>query len=356
MDNAFRALDYDGVFSYYTEENAQHTSVLGSPADGTVGFSAQSRTTARLATFRVVHKVVDGVERERIVYLNGPRREILRTGNQVACVLPPGDKLLALEGALPSGLYGRVFARDFAAMSQHYEVKFGNRDRVAGRSAVGLEVIPRDAERFGYRLWLDAETGLLLRSELRDADGAKLEIFVFTTLRVGDHVATADLEPATDGDLVWHRLVEPGEPQAAETSSLTWRTRWVPPGFSMTGVDSFQPDAHHSGGARRVRTLRFSDGLAAFSVFIEPMPEDGAGSIVSRAGATVALTDRTTGASGDHLVTVIGEVPVATARRIAASVAQEPSAQAAPGPAGREGAARKQDVAPGMEEEDVSAR
>ena len=323
MDNAFRDLDYDGVFSYYTEENTHDAQALGSPASGTLGFRSQTRTTARLATFRVVHKVVDGVERERIVYLNGPQREILRTGDQVACVLQPGDKLLALEGALPSGLYGRVFAADFAAMREHYDVRFSDRDRVAGRAAVGLEVTPRDAERFGYKLWLDDETGLLLRSELRDADGAKLEIFVFSTLRVGDRVAMADLEPSTDGDLVWHRLFEPGEPQTADASPPGWQPRWVPPGFSMTGADTFQPEAHRT-GARHVRTLRFSDGLAAFSVFIEPMPEDGAGSIVSRAGATVALTHRTTGTGGEHLITVIGEVPVATARRIAAGVSQAP--------------------------------
>ena len=323
MDDAFRELDYDGVFSYYTEENTQHASALGSSASGITGFRSEMRTTARLATFRVVHKVVDGVERERIVYLNGPPREILRTGDQVACVLRPGDKLLALEGALPSGLYGRVFTQDFAGMGEHYDVRFSDRDRVAGRAAVGLEVTPRDAERFGYKLWLDDETGLLLRSELRDADGAKLEIFVFSTLRVGDQVALADLEPSTDGDLVWHRLVEPGEARTADAAPSAWRTRWVPPGFSMTGADTFQSDAR-STAASRVRTLRFSDGLAAFSVFIEPMPEDGAGSVVSRAGATVALTHRTTGASGDHLITVIGEVPVATARRIAAGVSQAP--------------------------------
>lgn len=351
MDNAFRALDYDGVFSYYTEEHTRHGDVLGAAADGMAGFRAEARTTARLATFRVVHKVVDGVERERIIYLNGPRREILRTGDQVACVLPPGEKLLALEGALPSGLYGRVFARDFAAVREHYEVTFSRRDRVAGRAAVGLAVTPRDTERFGYNLWLDEETGLLLRSELRDASGAKLEIFTFGTLRVGDRVAAADLEPGTDGNLVWHRLVVPGKPQGAQTPPLSWSTRWVPPGFSMTGADTFQPHAHtdaqlaahsdiqpahtdaqpaagsdaaHPDAARRVRTLRFSDGLAAFSVFIEPMPESGAGSIVSRAGATVALTHRAAGDNGDHLVTVIGEVPVATARRIAAGVVRKP--------------------------------
>lgn len=317
MRNAQRAHAYDGVFSYYTSENAHNTRVHGPLPTGARGFNA------RLATFRVIHKVVDGVERERIVYLDGPPREIVRTGDQVACVLAPGDKLLALNGALPSGLYGRVFARDFASVSEHYDVRFSQPNRVAGRDAIGLRVTPRDADRFGYNLWLDEETGLLLRSELRDTTGTKLEIFVFSTLRVGDRVALADLEPSADGDLVWHRLSEPGAPPTSETSPLTWRTRWVPPGFSMTGADSFQPDARRP-GARHVRTLRFSDGLAAFSVFIEPMPEAGAGSVVSRAGATVALTHGATGDGGDHLITVIGEVPVATAQRIAAGVSQRP--------------------------------
>ena len=322
MRSALRGLDYDGVFTYYTSENAQHGRALGPLAHGAGGFGAPSRMSVRLATFRVIHKVVDDVERERIVYLDGPPREIVRTGDQVACVLAPGDKLLALNGALPSGLYGRVFARDFASVGKHYEVKFSQRNRVAGRAAVGLEVTPRDADRFGYNLWLDEETGLLLRSELRDTTGAKLEIFVFSTLRVGERVAAADLQPSPDGDLVWHRLSVPGETQTSAGPPRDWRTRWVPSGFSMTGADSFQSDPRHE--APRVYTLRFSDGLAAFSVFIEPMPEAGAGSVVSRAGATVALTHSAAADNGDHLVTVIGEVPVATAQRIAAGVSPEP--------------------------------
>ena len=66
----------------------------------TLGFGVGYRTVTRLATFRVVHKVVDGVERERIVHLNGPPREILRVGDEVTYMLQSGDELLAF-GARP---------------------------------------------------------------------------------------------------------------------------------------------------------------------------------------------------------------------------------------------------------------
>lgn len=335
MDAAFRDLDYDGVFSYYTANRAQQTvfdterGLEGNDrALGFGGFGVGYRTAARLATFRVVHKVVDGISHERIVHLNGPPREILRSGEVVSCVLLPGDSLLALEGALASGPYARVFNRRFEDMSDNYDVVLDGRDRVAARPAVRLSVTPKDHDRFGYRLSLDETTGLLLRSELRDSEGANLEIFQFTSLRVGDDVALADLEPSTTGT-VMHHLLPPEPPEQApaatdagrergETSD--WRVRWVPSGFRMTNTHARRPA--QAEGAGTVSTLVFSDGLAAFSVFIEELPRGGAGSVVSRRGATVVLTHLASGGSGEHLVTVVGEVPVATARRVAAGVSQ----------------------------------
>ena len=316
MDSAFRQLNYDGVFSHYTLENAGHTYGSATVAGGTARWS-RTRARVRLATFRVVHMIVDGVERERISYQSGPQREILRTGDQVMCLLRPGDRLPNLEGTLPSGLYGRGFARNFAEVGRYYDVAFGTPDRVAGRPAVALDVAPRDEDRFGYKLWLDERTGLLLRSELRDPAGSKLEIFEFTTVRFGDAVAAADLRPQMEGALTRH-LSSAANDAAASTNAAPapWRPRWVPPGFRMTGTDVFRPGDRDAG----VNTLRFSDGLAAFSVFIEPMPAAGAGSLVSRAGATLALTHLTPSAHGDHLITVVGEVPIATARRIARGV------------------------------------
>ena len=340
MDAAFRELDYDGVFSYYTvnrsqqfsftqsgrDDNAEIGAAAAQPEAGrpgasfarrerrTLGFGVGYRTVTRLATFRVVHKVVDGVERERIVHLNGPPREILRVGDEVTYMLQSGDELLAFGGTAPASPYDRVFGRRYDQMSDIYQVRLSGRHRVAARPAVRLSVTPRHQDRFGYRLWVDEETGLLLRSELKDSEGADLEIFQFTSLRTGADVADGDLQPSIEGAVV-RRLSEPPSTAAAAPS---WQARWVPPGFQLTSAAVRQsPDQ-----AGRLNTLVFSDGLAAFSVFIEAMPEAGAGTVVTRSGGTVVLTHSTAADDGDHLVTVVGEVPVATARRVAAGVFQ----------------------------------
>lgn len=325
MDGAFRSLDYDGVFSYYTAERAQltpPTPTALAAGDRTLSFGVGIRTAARLATYRVVHKVIDGVERERIEHLDGPPREVLRVGNRIVCALPPGDELPALAGSLPAAPYAGVFGRRFEAMSDSYRVGFDGEGRIAGRSAIKLRVAPLDQDRFGYRLWLDEATGLLLRSELHSvaAEAAKLEIFQFTSLRVGDGVATEDLAPAMPNPVL-HELThaEAGPPAAAPgntTAPSHWEAGWVPRGFRMASGNG-PPSA-----GTAVSTLVYSDGLAAFSVFIEAMPADGAGNVVSRRGATVLLSQAKSGAERDHLVTVVGEVPVATARRIAAGVYQ----------------------------------
>jgi sigma-E factor negative regulatory protein RseB len=75
------------------------------------------------------------------------------------------------------------------------------------------------------------------------------------------------------------------------------------------------------GEDKLVNTMMFSDGLAAFSVFIEDMPPAGAADMVSRNGATVAVTHLTEGPeAGPHLVTLVGELPTGTAERIAQSI------------------------------------
>lgn len=317
MDVAFRTLDYDGVFSYYAASHSAQVDLVevrGSrPAQMTSTLRTGSRTTAKLATFRIVHMVIDGLERERIVHLNGPLREILRSGDEVAYLLTPGDALLDLEGATPGGAYGRVFARRFENVAEHYDVLVGGRDRVVGRPATHLQVIPRDEDRLGYRLWLDDATGLLLRSELHDPSRTNLEMFQFTSLLVGDAVDAKNLASTTQGVLTRQLAIDTDDSAHAESP---WRAAWVPPGFELTSANTHRPAEN----PRELSMLTFSDGLAAFSVFVEAMPETGAGHVVSRSGATVALTHMTASARGKHLVTVVGEVPVATARRIAASV------------------------------------
>ena len=296
MNRAFAELSYDGFFSYFSG--------------------------GELASLRVVHKLVDGVPHERLVHLNGDPREIIRQGEDVACIVHPGDELAGFDKNIPVGPFARAFIRQFDQLPATYSVDTYGEDRIAGRVAMRLAVSPRDHHRYGYRLWLDKESKLLLRSELVDHNGNKLEIFQFTQVSVGDVDASALNPTDMEGLTVSHLRLEDA-PKAIDTADSgsedkapKWSTEWVPEGFSVTNSDA-RPDRsnHHM-----VNTMMYSDGLAAFSVFIEPMPESRAAKIESQNGATLALTHWIADDTEEYLVTLVGEIPKPTAEQIVRSI------------------------------------
>ncbi len=297
MNAAFVNLNYDGVFSYYSGEE--------------------------LASLRVVHKVVGGVTRERLVHLNGAPREIVRFGDEVECIVMPGDDLLALEQSIPAGPFARAFVRQFERLSANYAVDEFGEGRIAGRAATRIAVSPKDRHRYGFRLWLDQASALLLRSELVDHEGRKLEIFQFNEVTIGDAVSDAALEPQqASGSQVSHLRLEPADavstaqdtdPQAAFT------TTWLPAGFTMVNANVRAMPVT----GQAIASWMYSDGLSAFSIFIEPMPQKGASSMMSQTGATVALTHGIVSSETSYLVTLVGEIPARTARQIIASVRQK---------------------------------
>jgi sigma-E factor negative regulatory protein RseB len=293
MNHAFMEETYDGIFSYYSGND--------------------------LSTLRVIHTATNGVQRERLIHLNGAPREVVRTGDQVACILQPGDEILALESSIPSGPFARAFAKAFEGASDHYRMSLHGTDRVANREAVRVAVMPRDAERYGFRLWIDRDSGLLLRSELIDARGTKLEIFQFATLNVGGTISEKDLTPDThEGTLTTQMELGPTPAPAQQRQAVEWQAGWVPDGFTIESSDIRRTPST----SQAVNTMMYSDGLAAFSIFVEAVPEAGAANLISRSGATVAVTLTVNGGSdqGNHLVTVVGEIPTATAQKIALSI------------------------------------
>ncbi len=82
--------------------------------------------------------MTNGVQRERLVHLNGAPREIVRTGDEVECILQPGDEILALESSIPAGPFARAFSRAFEDVSDHYTLSLHGMDRVANRAAIRL--------------------------------------------------------------------------------------------------------------------------------------------------------------------------------------------------------------------------
>lgn len=270
MNLSQRTLNYEGVLTYLYQD--------------------------QMRSFRIAHLVVDGREYNRIETLDGPELELVRQGHDANCE-HAGPKLISLAGR--AGREG---------FERFYDVNLGGPDRVADREVVQLEIRPRDVYRLGYRLGIDRETGLLLRSEVLDQQGRSIERLQYVSLDFAPNVD--DIEALSEPSL----STSPTDTLAG-TEGLplnNWQTSWLPAGFAATKFD----DLHAQGRS-------YTDGLAVFSIFVESMiSSDGADMVAvegsRRRGASISYT--AVFPERHALVTVVGEVPLLTARQVARSL------------------------------------
>jgi hypothetical protein len=89
------------------------------------------------------------------------------------------------------------------------------------------------------------------------------------------------------------------------------RLAWLPPGFIFSGQQQVRDSTE---------MLMYTDGLSAFSVFLEPV--GGQLMVEGRAqrGATNAYMGRVARNGQEYRVTVVGEIPIAAAERVAAGL------------------------------------
>ncbi len=262
---------------------------------------------------RILHRIKDGRVTERLVNLSGNAREIIRNDAELQCYLPDERKVLVESQPQHSSLLGTLPSFD-VSLEANYALELGERAMVIGRPARILSVVPRDGFRYGYRLWIDEENMMPVRTDLCDADGHVLEQVLFTSLKVGGTLVDAAFRPDVDASgFVWLR--QGGSAQVSLADELPWRLVQLPPGFKISSsVEQRLP-----GSDGLVTHLVLSDGLASVSVFIEgpPSPPRQATEGQGRVGSAFAFSKVIAG----HQVTAVGEVPPQTVEFIASGVA-----------------------------------
>lgn len=163
--------------------------------DGTFIYSHNGQIDA----MRIVHAATESGDRERLVSLSGPPREVLRDDDMVTCILPD-DKSVVVGKARPNQQFPPSFPVRISRLADYYRFELAGVERVAGHEAQKLVIRPRDRFRYGYRLWMETGTGLLLKSELFDGQQHKpIEQFMFTQIRFLDEVPDALFEPTISG-------------------------------------------------------------------------------------------------------------------------------------------------------------
>jgi sigma-E factor negative regulatory protein RseB len=256
----------------------------------------------QLESLQLTHVVRDGKELERLISLNGSAREVQRDASSVICVMPE-SKAVSVDRRAPGAGLIPDFG-DLGLMERHYNLFPLGDYRVAGRSTIVLGVIPKDSLRYGYRFYLDDETGLPLKTDLMDTKARPVEQIMFTSLDLNPPETLVD---ADDGALQgFARIETDGEQQIDKDRLPGWQFGDLPSGFRL---QTHNLRADHNG--RQLEHLVVSDGLASVSVYIENGEEDGLQG-AANVGAVHAWGDKV----ADFWVTAVGEVPSATVRQI----------------------------------------
>lgn len=255
-------------------------------------------------SLRIIHRSDENGIRERIYSLDGERREILRDGDRVHCLLE-GDQPLVVQSQLTARLMPNLPVGRLANSAASYRMSLGGMDRVAGLRTQIIEIQPRDEYRYGYRFWLEERTGMLLRSALLDKRGRQLQQLSFVTIELGVPISDSELEPALDQSTsqVVRLQTRPSSEPASAHRTASWQPSRVPEHFRLVqvgrGINQDGVEFEH---------LLYSDGLANFSVYVE----DGLAGYVGGRLESVGPVHVYTGMAEGRQITVVGEVPQAT--------------------------------------------
>lgn len=250
-------------------------------------------------TSRIVHRVDQHGAQERLEVLDGSPREVIRSNGEVRCVLPD-QKMVIVDEAGGRRAFPARLPSAYATVVENYQVSMGELARVAGKDAQVIHLVPRDGLRYGHTLWADAESGLLLKARMVDERGEVIEQFTFGDVRIGGEIEPDALKPRYEMSESWREVNARGTPVDGRGG---WALQSAVPGYVLKSMVVRQLGREHG----EVLHMVFTDGLAAVSVFIEPADPTGVREgIGALASGPINIYKRKL---GEHLVTVLGEVP-----------------------------------------------
>jgi len=263
---------------------------------------------AVVETSRLVHRYDLGEEFDKLVNLDGPAREVIRSRGEVRCFYPDAQ-VVRIEPRTFRNAFPSVSAQQQKALAEYYDFRKAEAARVAGLETQAWVFEPKDGLRYGHKFWADAATGLIVKARVVDEHGGTLEQFSFTEVSIGVKIEPEMVNPTWPPQPPGWRIRQSGRLEA-ESKETGWVATRVPPGFAKI-VDGFR----HVQGKREVAHLVFSDGLVAVSVFVEPVGARHPSGSSAQNGLNVYSRQL-----DENLVTVLGQVPPLTLRQIANSV------------------------------------
>jgi len=279
-----------------------------------------SSSSGALSSARIWH-VCDGAQQMgRVESLTGPPRSTFRRNDEVLTFHANDKRAVAEKLEAPALFPNRVIPGE-QALAGHYVLQPLAGERIAGHEADGVQLTPKDPWRFGYRIWSEKKTGLLVKLQTLDAAGQVLEQAAFSEIQFDAPVQMEQLAQmmANTGGY----RVEKADVVHTTAAAEGWAVRSTVPGFQQTNC--LKRPAPASSTKSMVQWV-FTDGLASISLFIEPFdPRRHQGERMVTMGATHLMMHRWPDrVGGDWWLTVVGEAPMHTLKAFAQGLERRP--------------------------------
>lgn len=276
-----------------------------------VGTFVVSSSGGELSSARIWHAGHPTQQIEKVEVLTGAPRSTYRRNEEVL-TFQPDARVVRAEKREAMGLFPNLLHSSDTSIPDFYTARRTGAERVAGFDADVVQLAPKDHLRFGYRVWSEKRTGLVMKLQTLDDQGRVLEQAAFSELQLdvpvrGDKIARMMQPPAG-----WR--VERAQAVKTDAASEGWMLKAAVPGFKPMNCYRRPGTGDAANGSLQ---WIFSDGLAAVSLFIEPFDRERhqrEGLMAS--GATQTLTRR----MDDWWVTAVGEVPVQTLKAFAQGI------------------------------------
>lgn len=263
-----------------------------------------------IESFRLVHGWAGKTEIAHFVSLDGRPVEYLSKNKDVTFA-DNGENAYTLKDSRFPGLLFTFLNRTIKSPDDDYDVVDIGKNRVAGRVTKGIRLVSKEDDKYSFNLWMDEETGVLLRLDVSDKAGHLVEQYLgvdFSPVtQAGSdfaHLAGVKVPPAIHSGDVYH----------PSTDTHQWKLGWKPMGFDVLSED------RHTlfGGVDKVDYFLLSDGLVDVSVYVSKNTQDSPSKEQFAVyGATAVFNlNRDDG----YTLTAVGELPVSTLRKITQSM------------------------------------
>lgn len=257
---------------------------------------------------RYLHAMSENRHYAHLIYLSGPVREVIRRGHDISYIEPGVEPFSIEAGEMVAPLIPMLNS-DISELSKYYDFIQMGRAREAGAASQVVRVVPKDGLRYSYVMWIDEKSYLPLRADLVDRDGEVLEQYRTISYAVDDHIANVlvGLDEVKLPDVI-------SMPKQEAPPSF-WKVGWIPEGFKPNNLNRYKMMLTQ----KVVESQVYSDGLFSFSVYLSESDDLSLHNHLVRQGRRTLHSM----INGNKEITVVGDIPPATAKQIAQSVVIE---------------------------------